>query len=99
QAIAIKDCHLKNAGQNAVAMLYANNANAVYGNWIENVGLSAVYVRTLRSYTSQPASGSHAIRNNKIAFVGMHQTGPIGIHLEETQANIVSHNTVGHSPR
>lgn len=99
QAIAIEDCHLVDAGQNAIAMLYANTGNSIYGNWIERTGLSAVYVRSLRTYTGQAASGFHGIRNNKVAFVGMHQTGQIGIHLEETEGNVVSHDTIQHGPR
>jgi hypothetical protein len=98
RAVTVRSCHLKNAGQHAIAMVYGNDGNSVYGNWIENSGLSAVYVRSLFSYTGQK-SGNHRIRNNKIELVGMHAAGPFGIYLEYSHANVVSHNRMAHAPR
>jgi hypothetical protein len=98
QNIAIKNCHLKNAGEHAIAMPQSNQSNVVYGNLIENSGVSAVFIRTWKTNVNGVTSG-HVIQNNEIHFVGMHQADSLAVGLYNSGADVISHNLASYGPR
>jgi hypothetical protein len=98
QNVTIKNCHLKNAGQDAVAMVLANQNNAVYGNLIEQSGLSAIDIRATGTSTDG-MSGGHAVRNNKVLFSGMHQVATMAIAITGSGNDVVSHNVATYASR
>lgn len=99
--IAVKFSHLKNAGLSAILMRYYNKNNTIYGNWIEQAGISGV---SAVGYAGAEAGRSnanrdHVIDNNKIEFVGLHHTEAAGVYTSYSGHNKIVHNELSHSAR
>lgn len=99
--ITIKNCHLKNAGLSGILMRYYNKNHTLYGNWIEQSGMSAI---SIVGYYSAEAGRSnvtrdHVIHNNKTEFFGMHNSESGGVYIDYSGHNNVAHNWISTGPR
>ncbi len=96
--IEIRYCHFKNSGHSAVFMEGYNQGHLVYGNWIEHVGYSGVYLDG--KYPGEgDVSRNNVISNNKIHDVGEELGHAAGVGLSNTGQNEVSYSEVFNTPR
>ncbi len=102
--VTIKNCHLKNSGYSAVFMLFFNHDNTVYGNWLEHLGHSGVYLEG--KYPGEGAllsqnttNDRNVISNNLIHDIGELVGNASGVYLMNSSNNEVSHAEIYNSPR
>lgn len=101
QYITIKNCHLNNSGINGITMMYYNKNNTIYGNWIENCGLTGVDIWGYEPTTAgrSNCNRDHIVQNNKIINVGAHMAQSAGIIVEQSGHNDISFNYIANGPR
>lgn len=96
--IAIINSHFKNIGYSAIYMLFYNQYNTVYGNWIEHIGNSGVILEG-----RYPGEGDvckyNTISNNLIHNIGELLGNPSGVYIMNAGNNEVSYSEIFNSPR
>lgn len=96
--IAIKNCHLSNSGYSGIFLYEHNSDNYIYGNLIEHMGHSGVYL-----HGPYPGEGNsltrNIISNNLIHDVGELIGHASGIYLFNSSSNEVSYSEIYNSPR
>ena len=96
--VAIKNCHMKNAGYSAIYMLFKNGSDTISGNWIEHVGHSGVIIEGKYPGEGDVATGN-VVTNNEIANVGELVGNAAGVYLMNASSNEVSYSDIFNSPR
>jgi hypothetical protein len=100
--VTVKNSHLKNVGYDGIEMNGFNKSNVIYGNYIENVGVTGIIATGDTSYVvgaAQDENRDHTIENNRIEFVGLRLGTAGGIRLENAGHCEISYNLIQHSPR
>lgn len=104
--ITVKNCHLKNGGNNGISLSKFNQDHLITGNLIEDCGFSGItgggYIfgkwqvnNISRAYINR----GHVISNNHIRRGGQIIGHGSGIWFYETGDNEISHNLIEDMPR
>lgn len=85
--------HITNSGLNAIYLDRSNKRNRIYGNWIEDTGISGIvlaYHRQAREFPNDVNEGN-LIENNMIHRLGAIGVDSAGINLWGVRDNTVRH--------
>lgn len=96
--VTVQNCHLKNSGYSGFYLLFANQQDRIYGNWIEHTGYSGIAVEG--PYPGEGnTSHDNVFSNNLIQNVGEILGHASGISIGNSGANEVSFSEIALSPR
>jgi hypothetical protein len=102
QNVAVTHCHLRNGGRHGITLWKANAGNVIYGNYIEGMCESGIYVQGTFAWAAGHAdlNHHHRIKNNLVDLVGLRFVTPsAGILVNQSGHNLVAHNDLRRNSR
>jgi hypothetical protein len=93
QDVAILNNHLRGSGMNGIYLERSNKRDRIYGNWIQDCGISGIvlaYHRESRQFPND-INEDNVIENNRIEGLGSIAVDSAGINIWGGRRNIVRH--------